>query len=107
MRVLRAGTDPKGWLAGPWESSLPIAIGYANDAIDEPHRHERTTEVYLVAAGEATIVVDSDVQRVHAGDVVIVEPQEVRSFRDATTEYRAFVLHVGGDGSDREPVTTD
>lgn len=45
--------DLKGWLAGPWESALPIAIGYASQGIDEPHLHEQLTEVYLVARGSS------------------------------------------------------
>jgi hypothetical protein len=50
VRVLRAGDDAKGWLAG--ESSLTVAIGYANEALDAPHRHAAATEVFLVSAGE-------------------------------------------------------
>jgi quercetin dioxygenase-like cupin family protein len=93
-------------LAGPWESPLPVGIGYANEAIDEPHRHRRTIEIFLIATGEVTAVVDGEDLRLHPGDVLIVEPNEVRSLRDATSTYRAFVLHVGGDGSDREPATS-
>lgn len=105
MRKLTAPDDPKGWLAGPWESSLPVGIGYANDAIDEPHSHERTTEVFLVASGTATAVVDGIAVPLQAGDVLIVEPAEVRSIREAAPGYRCFVLHVGGDGRDRVPAT--
>jgi quercetin dioxygenase-like cupin family protein len=107
MRLLRTRDDPKGWLAGPWESQLPIGIGYANQAIDEPHRHARTIEIFLIAEGSVTAVVDGEDVRLHAGDVLIVEPNEARSLRDATSTYRAFVLHVGGDGNDREAATDD
>jgi hypothetical protein len=51
MRLLHAGDDEKGWLDGPWRSDLTIAIGYATRAIDEPHTHDRSTEIYLIAAG--------------------------------------------------------
>jgi mannose-6-phosphate isomerase-like protein (cupin superfamily) len=108
MRKLTAShTEPKGWLAGPWESELPIGIGFANDGIDAPHRHERATEVYLVAAGAAIAVVDGVEVPVVAGDVLIVEPHEVRSFRNATPDYRCFVVHAGGDGPDRVAVNVD
>jgi quercetin dioxygenase-like cupin family protein len=105
MRKLTvAEAEPKGWLAGPWESALPIGIGFANDAVDAPHRHERTTEVFLVAGGAVTAVIDGVDVRLVAGDVLIVEPPEVRTFRDATPDYRRFVVHAGGGGADRVDV---
>jgi quercetin dioxygenase-like cupin family protein len=106
MRKLRVrDAEAKGWLAGPWESSLPVGVGFANGAIDAPHRHERTTEIYLVAAGTVTATVDGAGVPLGAGDVVIVEPHEVRSFRGASADYRCFVVHVGGDGPDRVDVS--
>ena len=105
MRKLTvAEAEPKGWLAGPWESALPIGIGFANDAIDAPHRHERTTEIYLIAAGAATAVIDGVYVALAAGDVLIVDPPEVRTFRDASPDYRCFVVRAGGAGTDRVDV---
>ena len=97
--MVHAGEDAKGWLAGAWESSLPVSIGYATEGVDAPHRHGMVTEVFLVAAGEVTAVVDRAEVRLVAGDVLIVEPDEVRSFMASSCDYRCFVLHVGGDGS--------
>jgi quercetin dioxygenase-like cupin family protein len=97
--VVRAGDDAKGWLAGPWESSLPVSIGYATEGVDAPHRHAAVTEVFLVAAGEVTAVVDGTEARLAAGAVLIVEPDEVRSRVASSDDFRCFVLHVGGDGS--------
>jgi quercetin dioxygenase-like cupin family protein len=57
------------------------------------------TEVFLVAAGEVTAVVDRADVRLVAGDVLIVEPNEVRSLVASSDDFRCFVLHVGGDGS--------
>jgi len=106
MRILRVGDDAKGWLAGPWESDLPIAIGYANTAVDAPHTHERVTEIYLVAQGSAVAVIDGVQVEVSAGDVVIVEPEEVRTFQRSSPDYRCFVLNVGGgDRPDRRETT--
>lgn len=52
MRVVRSNfTSQKGWHTGPWDSDLPISVGYANAGIDEPHLHERITEIYLIANG--------------------------------------------------------
>jgi hypothetical protein len=47
--------DPKGWLAGPWESSLAVSIGYASEGIDEPHVHPDRVEVDLVVRGTAQL----------------------------------------------------
>ncbi len=47
MRLEQADlTVAKGWYVGPWNSDLPIAIGYANAGIDEPHAHTQITEIY-------------------------------------------------------------
>ena len=56
MRIERA--DPaivKGWYLGPWNSTLPITLGYAPKGIDEPHIHTRMTEIYLVARGTSEL----------------------------------------------------
>ena len=61
MRLERAsGESGKGWYLGPWNSLLAIAIGYANEGIDEPHAHTTTTEIYLVGRGSATVHVPGD-----------------------------------------------
>jgi mannose-6-phosphate isomerase-like protein (cupin superfamily) len=99
MRRLTVRGDAKGWLAGPWESDLPIGIGWAAQTLEESHRHARTMEVYLVAAGSTVAVVDGEELTIEAGDVLIIEPQELRSFRASSVDYRCFVLHVGGDGA--------
>ena len=40
MRLKHADlTAAKGWYAGPWNSDLPVAIGYANTGVDEPTTH--------------------------------------------------------------------
>lgn len=40
------------WLVG---FPLDLSIGYANTSVDEPHMHEKTIEIYLVARGKAEI----------------------------------------------------
>lgn len=77
MRIERA--DPavvKGWYLGPWNSDLPISLGYAPKGIDEPHIHTRITEVYLVARGTSELRVGDRTVTLTAGDVVVVEPGE-------------------------------
>ena len=99
MKLGAVGADPAGWIGGAWNWDLPIAIGYATAALDEPHHHRRTTEVYLVLAGVAVAVVDGVEVPVRAGDVLVIEPHEVRTFTSSSADYRCFVLHVGGDGT--------
>jgi mannose-6-phosphate isomerase-like protein (cupin superfamily) len=107
MRLLHAGDDAKGWLDGPWRSDLSIAIGYATRAIDEPHTHDRSTEIYLVAAGTAIAAVDGAEVELEAGDVLIVAPHEVRTIASTSPDYRCFVLATGGGGTpDKRPPRT-
>lgn len=58
---------------------------FAHEGINEPHYHEKLHEVYLVAKGCSTIV---------------VEPGELHTFIDSTPDYFHLVLHcpaIGGD----------
>ena len=81
MRVKRVNpAERKGWYAGPWNSDLTIAVGYANQGIDAPHLHRRITEVYLVARGWSEARVEREPVQSQAGDVLIVEPGESHSF---------------------------
>jgi mannose-6-phosphate isomerase-like protein (cupin superfamily) len=105
MRKATIGTAATGWIGGAWNWDLPISIGYATESVDEPHRHRQQTEIYLVAAGSAIAVIDGVTVPLSAGDVLVVEPQEVRTFTSSSRDYRCFVLHTGGDGSsDKEIV---
>ena len=110
MRLERA--DPaaaKGWSVGPWNSDLPIAVGYANAGIDDPHLHVRVTEIYLVARGWAEARIERETVRLGPGDLLIVEPGEAHTFLSSSPDYLHFVLHVPGLPSreaqaDRTPV---
>jgi len=94
------GSKPaKGWYSELLHSSLP-AIGFANQGIEEPHYHRELHEVYLVARGSSTIVVNGSPIPLRAGDVIVVEPGEVHTFVEHTSDYFHFVLHcppVRGD----------
>jgi hypothetical protein len=52
------GKAVQAWFVGPWNSSIPVAVGYANEGVDEPHFHAEMFEVYLVAQGRSTALVD-------------------------------------------------
>ena len=95
--------DFKGWFAGPWDSALPIAAGWADRGVNVPHRHDKMYEIYFVARGESTAVVDGTTIQLRAGDMLAVEPGEAHTFAASTDEYLHFVIQapfVGGDKTD-------
>lgn len=97
MRIERASTSAaKGWYVGPWNSDLPVSVGYANEGINEPHAHTRITEVYLVARGTSIMRVEQEDVTLEAGDMIIVEPGEGHTFLSNSPDYFHFVLHVPG-----------
>ena len=97
MRVERADESAdKGWYAGPWNSGLPVSVGYANAGLDEPHVHSRVREIYLVARGTSALRVERETVELSAGDVIILEPGEAHTFLKSSPDYFHFVVHVPG-----------
>jgi mannose-6-phosphate isomerase-like protein (cupin superfamily) len=97
VRIERA--DPaivKGWYLGPWNSDLPISLGYAPKGIDEPHVHTRITEIYLVARGTSELRVGDQTVTLTAGDVVVVESGEPHTFLSSSPDYFHFVIQTPG-----------
>lgn len=94
MRHERKDDAAKGWFFGPWNSELALSVGYANEGVDEPHVHERMTELYLVARGSSTIRVDDRTVELTAGDVLVVEPGEAHTFLASSDDYLHFVVHT-------------
>ena len=89
----------KGWYRELTHPALPF-IGYANQGINERHLHRELCEVYLVARGNSTIIVNDKPITLDAGDVIVVEPGEVHTFVESTPDYFHFVLQcppVKGD----------
>lgn len=95
---------PKGWYVGPWNSDIPIPIGYANEGINEKHYHAQMTEVYLIAKGTSVAVVDEVAISLQAGDILIVEPGEVHTFSASSEDYLHFVLQTPFVQGDKELV---
>ena len=79
---------------GPWNSNVPVAVGYANEGVDEPHYHAEMYEIYLVAQSESIVVIDGRAISLEAGSVLIVEPGEVHTFTESTPDYHHFVVHT-------------
>lgn len=88
--------DEKGWYAGPWDSNLPISVGFANKGIDQPHVHSRITEIYLVACGTAEIRIEQQTITLSAGDMIVVDPGEAHTFLSSSSDYYHFVIHAPG-----------
>jgi mannose-6-phosphate isomerase-like protein (cupin superfamily) len=103
-----ATSGGKGWFAGPWNGTVPVAVGWADRGVDEPHRHDRMNEIYLVARGESVAVVAGETVRLRAGDMLVVEPGESHTFISSSEDYLHFVVQapfVAGDkvaGSDQD-----
>lgn len=94
MIHLGADTDAKGWYFGPWNSTVPVPVGYANEGIDLMHYHEHMHEIYLVAQGTSTILIDGNEIQLKQGDAIAVEPGEVHTFVDSSDDYFHFVIHA-------------
>jgi mannose-6-phosphate isomerase-like protein (cupin superfamily) len=96
----------KSWFVGPWNSNVPVAIGFADSGANEPHVHDTMHEVYLIARGQSTAVVDGEAVRLEAGDLLVVEPGELHTFTASTPDYLHFVVQapfVSGDKRIEEP----
>jgi len=76
-------TDPdiaKGWYWGPWNAGLEISVGFANTGVDEPHLHQKMTEIYMIARGTAEMRVETQTVLLSEGQVIAVEPGEAHTF---------------------------
>ena len=97
MRIEKADRSiAKGWYAGPWDSHLDISIGYANEGVDEPHLHERMTEIYFMARGTVEMRVETETVVLGAGEVIIVEPGEAHTFLSSSPDHFHFVIQAPG-----------
>jgi mannose-6-phosphate isomerase-like protein (cupin superfamily) len=100
--------DGKGWFVGPWNSPVPVAVGWADRGVNQPHRHEKMCEIYLVARGTSTaLVADRSIELV-AGDMLVVEPGEPHTFLTSSIDYLHFVVQAPFVKGDKvEPITRD
>ena len=97
MRIEQAtASTNKGWYIGPWNSGLPISVGYASVGVDEPHLHTQITEIYLVARGTSVIRIEQETIALAAGDMIVVEPGEAHTFLESSPDYFHFVIHTPG-----------
>ncbi|MCD4684690.1 MAG: cupin domain-containing protein [Anaerolineae bacterium] len=85
---------PKGWFCGPWDSTVPIPVGYANTGVQERHVHRQMYEIYLIAQGSSIAEVGGERVTLQAGDILVVEPGEVHTFLDSSSDYVHFVIQT-------------
>ncbi len=98
-------TQPKGWFVGPWNSAVPVPVGFATVGINEPHYHTHMYEIYLVARGTSTAMVNDAAIALRADDVLVVEPHEPHTFTHSSTDYVHFVVHAPFVPNDKIHVT--
>lgn len=94
----------KGWFIGPWNSNLEIPIGYANKGINEKHLHSAMYEIYLIARGFSTMVVNGAENHLKEGDMLIVEPGEAHTFKNSSDDYLHFVIQSPFIKNDKQVV---
>lgn len=85
---------PRGWFVGPWNSTVPIPVGFDSAGDPENHYHAQMYEVYLVARGTSVALVESATILLRAGDMLVLEPGEVHTFIENSEDYLHFVLQV-------------
>ena len=85
--------NPKGWFCGPWNSALDICVGYANEGINEKHFHVKMNEIYMIGRGSSTAIVNDQKIELLAGDILVVEPNEIHTFISNSQDYMHFVIH--------------
>jgi mannose-6-phosphate isomerase-like protein (cupin superfamily) len=95
MRIEKTNPDIlKGWYLGPWDSALPVSVGFAHQGVDEPHLHRQMTEIYLIARGTAEIRIEQVTVLPQANDVIVVEPGEAHTFLSSSPDHFHFVIQV-------------
>jgi|SRR5438309_1917655 len=99
-----AGTHGKGWFVGPWNSPLTVAVGFADEGVNDPHAHDEMCEVYLVARGSSTMRVRDETFGLAAGDMVVVEPGEAHTFTGSSDDYLHFVVQSPFVKGDKRPL---
>lgn len=104
IHLTRDARPPKGWLFGPWNSDIPVPIGFANQGINEPHYHAHMYEIYLIARGTSTVIVDGQTVTLHEGDALAVAPHEVHTFTTSSPDYFHFVIQTPFVAGDKVPV---
>jgi mannose-6-phosphate isomerase-like protein (cupin superfamily) len=97
MRIEKTSLDIlKGWYLGPWDSALPVSVGFAHQGVDKPHLHRQMTDIYLIARGTTEIRIEQATILLQANDVIVVEPGEAHTFLSSSPDHFHFVIQTPG-----------
>lgn len=89
---------------GPWNSTSTLAVSYFSSTDGELHYHRTMREVCIIVAGHATLVVSGTGRLVETAAVAIVEPGELHSWRWASPDLRAILIHEPWTEGDTIPI---
>jgi mannose-6-phosphate isomerase-like protein (cupin superfamily) len=104
MKIGNVAVTPesgKGWFIGPWNSTVPVAVGWADRGVNQPHRHNEMNEIYLVARGRSIARIAGRQVTLAAGDMLVVEPGEAHTFLSSSPDYFHFVVQTPFMSGDR------
>jgi mannose-6-phosphate isomerase-like protein (cupin superfamily) len=62
--------------------------------VNQPHRHDQMSEIYLVARGESVARVAGESVRRGPGDMLVVEPGESHTFLSSSDDYLHLVVQA-------------
>ena len=74
---------------------LPVGSAF------QPHFHEDLQEVFVIAQGSATMMVDGQNHVLQAGDCIVIDPREIHVMQNIGNEdvmYMVFGLAAGQGG---------
>ena len=93
----------RGWFVGTFEPTLyrtndvEVAVKeYTAGEFEDAHYHKIATEITVVLAGEIKMAG----KIWNAGDIIVIEPDEVSSF-EALTDARLAVVKLPGANNDK------
>jgi hypothetical protein len=93
MIKLSVNATGKGWFVGPWNSSVPIAVG-CRSRDERPSYPSSNHEIYLVARGQSKAAVGTATYTLGPGDMLVVEPGETHTFVESSPDYLHFVIQA-------------
>lgn len=89
LLALHGNSSFREFLRAPALSLGLFAVGPGHADSQEPHKHD---EVYVVAAGRATLIIDGVGTAVSAGSIAYVPAGVPHRFVDVIGNLRAFVM---------------
>lgn len=94
MKIINDIMGADTWFLDKNNSIGQLTMAFKSGAkISAPkHFHRSTHEYYIVLDGEATISINDNITRLKPKSVVIVEPGEIHSITDATSNFKVILI---------------